>query len=118
VIAVTLSAVCVLVVMVVIAVLIASGDDTEPTAIGAAPGTVVDHACAASGPDEIAVPNVVGTKLADAIEIVNAAGLNVIDMGVPDGDPTGPNTRVIAQEPPPDIKVPRGACIGFRTTSQ
>ena len=106
-----------LVVMVVIAVLIASGDDTEPTAIGAAPGTAVDHACATSGSDEVAVPNVVGTKLADAIDIVTAAGLNVIDMGVPDGDPSGANARVIAQEPPAGIKVPRGACIGFRTTS-
>jgi hypothetical protein len=45
------------------------------------------------------VPDVLGETLPDAIDIVQAAGLNVVDDGVPEGDPTGEAARVRAQEP-------------------
>jgi hypothetical protein len=45
------------------------------------------------------VPNVLGETLADAIDIVHAAGLTVVDDGVPEGDATGEGARVPSQEP-------------------
>jgi hypothetical protein len=53
--------------------------------------------------------------LPDAIDMVQAAGLNVVDDGVVEGDPTGEGARVRAQEPGGGTHVPLGACVGFRT---
>jgi beta-lactam-binding protein with PASTA domain len=61
------------------------------------------------------VPNVLNETLPSAIDIVHAAGLNVVDNGVAEGDPTGDGARVRAQEPPAGEHVPLGACVGFRT---
>jgi beta-lactam-binding protein with PASTA domain len=62
-----------------------------------------------------AVPNVLGETLADAIDIMHAAGLTVVDDGVPEGDATGEGARVRSHEPHAGEQVPLGACIGFRT---
>ena len=61
------------------------------------------------------VPDVIGEILPDAIDIVQGAGLNVVDDGVPEGDPTGEAAKVRAEEPPGGEHVPLGACVGFRT---
>jgi beta-lactam-binding protein with PASTA domain len=71
--------------------------------------------CVDSGEAATVVPAVLGETLPDAIEIVQGAGLNVVDNGVPEGDPTGEGARVRAQEPPAGVHVPLGACVGFRT---
>jgi hypothetical protein len=69
----------------------------------------------ASGEAATVVPDVIGEILPDAIDIVQGAGLNVVDDGVPEGDPTGEGARVRAQEPHAGAHVPLGACVGFRT---
>jgi beta-lactam-binding protein with PASTA domain len=60
-------------------------------------------------------PDVIGKTVPDAIDVVQAAGLNVVDDGVVEGDPTGEGARVRAQEPGGGTRVPLGACVGFRT---
>jgi hypothetical protein len=71
--------------------------------------------CVASGEAATVVPDVLGETLPDAIDIVQGAGLNVVDNGVSDGDPAGEAARVRAQEPGAGDHVPLGACVGFRT---
>jgi len=71
--------------------------------------------CVASGEAAAVVPDVIGEVLPDAIAMVQGAGLNVVDDGVPEGDPTGEAARVRAQEPGAGDHVPPGACVGFRT---
>jgi hypothetical protein len=71
--------------------------------------------CVASGEAATVVPDVLGETLPDAIDIVQGAGLNVVDDGVPEGDPTGEAARVRAQEPGAGDHVPVGTCVGFRT---
>jgi hypothetical protein len=71
--------------------------------------------CVASGEAAAVVPDVIGEILRDAIDMVKGAGLNVVDDGVPEGDPTGEAARVRAQEPGAGDHVPLGACVGFRT---
>jgi PASTA domain len=71
--------------------------------------------CVASGEAATMVPDVLGETLPDAIDIVQGAGLNVLDDGVPEADPTGEGARVRAQEPHGGDRVPVGACVGFRT---
>jgi hypothetical protein len=63
----------------------------------------------------VAVPDVVGKALPDAIAAVEAAGFKVVGDGTPPGDPTGDSAIVTAQEP--SGLVPAGACIGFRTAA-
>lgn len=70
--------------------------------------------CASTG-SSVRVPDVSGLSIKRAIRAVKAAGLNVINAGVPDDDPVTPDARVYAQEPGAGERVPRGACIGFRT---
>jgi PASTA domain len=71
--------------------------------------------CVARGEAAAVVPDVIGEILPDAIDIVQGAGLNVVDDGVAEGDPTGGTARVRAQEPGAGDHVPLGACVGFRT---
>ncbi len=73
--------------------------------------------CATDGPRTIDVPDVVGLPLTDAITRIRAAGLDVVDTGTPDGDPTGPTAVVRSQEPAAGTRVPEAACVGFRTES-
>jgi beta-lactam-binding protein with PASTA domain len=68
-----------------------------------------------SGEAATVVPDVLGEALPDAIDIVQGAGLNVVDDGVPEGDRTGGAARVRAQEPGAGDHVPLGNCVGFRT---
>jgi hypothetical protein len=75
----------------------------------------VGVACQVDGPDVITVPNVVGKPLGDAITRARARGLLVVDSGVRPGDPSDPSARVLSQKPQADVRVPAGACIGFRT---
>ncbi|MFZ0625856.1 MAG: PASTA domain-containing protein [Acidimicrobiia bacterium] len=58
------------------------------------------------------VPDVVGMGLADARLQIRLAGLV---PAVDDGDPTGGDSVVWAQEPPGGMEVPIGSVIGFRT---
>ena len=71
--------------------------------------------CASRGEATIAVPDVQGQRLGDAVRVVRSADLAVVGDGVPPGDPTGDDSIVQVQEPPPGALVPAGACIGFRT---
>jgi len=80
---------------------------TTPTSAG--------PTCVTSGEAGAVVPEVIGEILPDAIDMVQGAGLSVIDDGVPEGDPTGEAARVRTQEPPAGDHVPLGACVGFRT---
>lgn len=73
--------------------------------------------CVADGPRTVDVPDVVALPLNEAAIRMQRAGLNVVGTGVPDGDPTGREAVVRAQEPPAGSRVPLGACIGFRTGS-
>jgi PASTA domain len=90
---------------------------TTTSTLTASTGTSASAAskCVASGQAVTVVPDVLGTTLPDAIDIVQGAGLNVVDDGVPEGDPMGEGARVRVQEPPAGQHVPVGACIGFRT---
>lgn len=72
--------------------------------------------CAVSGEDIAFVPDVIGETLSDATDIVEDTGLNVVDDGVPSGDPIGDAATVTAQEPPGGAYVPIGSCVGFRTS--
>jgi hypothetical protein len=71
--------------------------------------------CVADGEAAALVPDVTGETLRDAIDTVEAAGLNVVDNGLPDGDAVGEGATVRAQEPAAGTHVPLGACVGFRT---
>lgn len=86
----------------------------EPTTT---PTTPLEEAsdCVAEGARTIAVPDVIGKPLDHAIREIEAAGLVVVDPGTPDGDPVTETAVVWAQEPSSEAKVPRGACVGFRT---
>jgi hypothetical protein len=84
------------------------------TASRGTPGPAASK-CVASGEAATVVPYVLGESLPDAIDIVQGAGLNVVDDGVPEGDPKGEGARVRAQEPDGGAHVPIGACVAFRT---
>lgn len=86
----------------------------EPTTV---PTSALEGAsdCVAQGARTIAVPDVIGKRLDNAIREIEAAGLVVVDRGTPDGDPVTETAVVLAQEPSSEQKVPRGACVGFRT---
>lgn len=71
--------------------------------------------CVADGPASIEVPNGIGRPLTEAAIRMQRAGLTVVGIGTHSGDPTGQDAKVRAQAPPPGTRVPRGACIGFRT---
>jgi PASTA domain len=71
--------------------------------------------CVADGPATIDVPDGVGLPLTEAAIRMQRAGLNVVGTGTPSGDPTGQDAVVRAQEPPAGMRLPQGACIGFRT---
>jgi hypothetical protein len=71
--------------------------------------------CVADGDWSITVPDAVGRPLREAIIAMQQAGLRVVGTGTPEGDPTASEAVVQAQEPPAGERVPRGACIGFRT---
>jgi hypothetical protein len=71
--------------------------------------------CIANGPPTIDVPDAVGRRLSEAGILMQDVGLNVVGKGTPDGDPTGQDAVVRAQEPEAGARVPEGACIGFRT---
>jgi beta-lactam-binding protein with PASTA domain len=73
--------------------------------------------CAVKGKDRVRVPNVVGKKLSQAVRIAKRHDLRVPGQGPGGPDPTGPDAVVTVQKPPSGIRVPRGACIGFRTTT-
>jgi hypothetical protein len=90
---------------------------TTTSTVTASTGTSTSAAptCVARGEAATAVPNVLGETLSNAIAIVQGAGLNVVDGGVPEGDPMGQGARGIAQEPSAGEQVPLGACVGFRT---
>jgi beta-lactam-binding protein with PASTA domain len=91
---------------------------TTTSTVTASAGTTPTSAgptCVTSGEAGAVVPEVIGEILPDAIDMVQGAGLSVIDDGVPEGDPTGEAARVRAQEPPAGDHVPLGACVGFRT---
>jgi beta-lactam-binding protein with PASTA domain len=94
-----------------------SGRPNDDSTVSASTGTSTSAAptCVASGEVATVVPDVIGETLPDAIDIVQGAGLNVVDDGVVEGDPTGEGARVRAQEPPGGEQVPLGACVGFRT---
>ena len=70
--------------------------------------------CQVDGGDVI-VPSVVGKPLGDAITAARARGLLVVDSGVRPGDPSDVSAIVRAQKPQAGMRVPFGACIGFRT---
>ena len=86
-----------------------------PQATSPADKVGVRVACQVDGLDLITVPNVVGKPLRDAIGGVRASGLQVVDSGVIPGDSSEVSAIVVAQKPPAGIRVPAGACIGFRT---
>jgi hypothetical protein len=79
------------------------------------PGTASPSDCVASGTDSTIVPSVLGYPLGHAIDVMQRAGLNVVGYGAHEPDPTGPTARVRAQEPGAGLRVPLGACVGFRT---
>jgi hypothetical protein len=68
-------------------------------------------ACQVDGLNMVAVPDVVGKPLQDAMATVRAGALRV----VADGGPADAGAVVLAQEPPRGVRVPVGACVGFRT---
>lgn len=76
------------------------------------------HTCTTTGDASVEVPDVVGRELADARRMLEAAGLTVVDDGVPAGDDTSATAVVTAQEPPAGARVPAGACVGMRTRDQ
>jgi hypothetical protein len=91
---------------------------TTTSTVTASAGTTPTSAsptCVTSGEAAAVVPDVIGEILPDAIDMVQGAGLNVVDDGVPGGDRTGEAARVRAQEPHAGDHVPLGACVGFRT---
>jgi beta-lactam-binding protein with PASTA domain len=71
--------------------------------------------CVSDNGADVRVPDVRGELLAEAIQIVEEAGLRVVANGVPEGDPVDEAARVRAQEPPAGEQVSFGACVGFRT---
>ncbi len=72
-------------------------------------------ACQVEGQDLVSVPYLIGKHLLDAAARARASGLQLVGTGVSGGDPAGASATVVAQAPPADIRVPAGACIGFRT---
>lgn len=94
---------------------VAAPTTTSTVTASTATSTSATPTCVARGEAATAVPNVLGETLPDAIAIVQGAGLNVVDGGVPEGGPTGEGARVRAQEPSAGEQVPLGACVGFRT---
>lgn len=58
------------------------------------------------------VPDVVGLRLDEAERRLVSAGLT---PSVTEGDPSQPDARVIAQEPPDGMAVGAGATVGLRT---
>jgi hypothetical protein len=85
----------------------------EPT--GVRPGSARLTDCVTDGPRTVTVPDVIGMRLGPAIRRIEAAGLNVAGYGTVPNDPIGRAVRVRAAEPGPGERVPRGACVGFRT---
>jgi hypothetical protein len=83
--------------------------------IGVRPGAAKPTDCTNRGPTTIAVPDVVGMRLGPAIRTVEAAGLKVVGYGTSPSDPVDRTTRVRVSKPSAGERVPRGACIGFRT---
>jgi hypothetical protein len=97
-----------------------SRDRSEPVRTPAGVHTPdVAAACQVDGPKVVTVPYVVGRHLPDAIARARASGLQVVGNGLPDGDPdgdpAGASAVVRAQKPSAGLRVPVGACIGFRT---
>ena len=74
-----------------------------------------DDDCVVDREATIPVPDVTGLDLGHAIHRIRAAGLTVIDRGVPSGDPTEDTATVTSQTPSAGQEVPPGACVGFRT---
>ncbi len=83
------------------------------TVATASVGPPVD--CQVAGVDMITVPDLIGVSLGDAVTRARASGLQVVGMGTSSGDPSGPAAMVRAQNPEQGLRVPAGACIGFRT---
>lgn len=92
-----------------------NSESAEPTASS---GATTTPDCPGFAERMVAVPDVVGLDLDEAIATVEAAGFQVVDHGVPPNDPIGPSAKVVAQEPGGGSEVPEGACIGFRTTTR
>jgi eukaryotic-like serine/threonine-protein kinase len=60
------------------------------------------------GPQRVAVPNVVGRRRDDAIARLRSAGLHAAVFSVPSSSPRG---FVVAQNPQPDAKAPKGSPV-------
>jgi beta-lactam-binding protein with PASTA domain len=105
----------------------ACSDHDEPAAVSTTTATAVSTTtetteflsvaeCVSTGDPTVEVPDVIGERLRDAIQIVEESRLTVIDdEGVPEGDPVGATAVVWAQKPAGGEFVPPGACVGFRT---
>jgi beta-lactam-binding protein with PASTA domain len=97
----------------------ACSDDDEPAAVSTTTETTEFLSvaeCVSTGDPTVEVPDVIGERLPDAIQIVEESRLTVIDDdGVPEGDPVGATAVVWAQKPAGGEFVPPGACVGFRT---
>ena len=83
-------------------------------AVPAGAHTASEVKCAVKGKDRVRVPDVKGKTLGQAIKAVKRRGLRVVGNG---GGGDDLEAIVRAQEPPSAIRVPRGSCIGFRTTT-
>jgi hypothetical protein len=68
-------------------------------------------ACQVEGQNFVTVPVLIGKPLAEAAAKARAGGLQLVGTGMSGGA----TARVFAQKTPSGIRVPVGACIGFRT---
>jgi len=93
-----------------------SEERSAPEQVSPIPAQVSGE-CVATGNQVVEVPDVVGLPLMTAIDKVRDAGLTVIGTGTPPNDPIEETAIVRAHEPPAGIKVPLGACVGFRTNA-
>jgi len=82
---------------------------------GMRPGTARITDCVNTGANAVTVPDVIGMRLGPAIRVMESAGLNVVGYGTPPTDPIERMSRVRSAKPAAGERVPRGACIGFRT---
>ncbi|MCA1691800.1 MAG: PASTA domain-containing protein [Actinobacteria bacterium] len=89
--------------------------DSSPPATPSADPAGARVGCQVGGFDLVTVPDLIRQHLGDAVAIAQASGLQVVENGVPIGDPSDASAVVRAQAPASGTRVPAGACIGFRT---
>ena len=65
--------------------------------------------------DELLTPASFSDYGPNGLQVPGPQQIETVVTGVSAGDPDGAAARVFAQKPPGGIRVPVGACIGFRT---